>query len=331
MRASLSLDLDNQWSYMKTHGDAAWKSFPSYLNLLVPRVLDTLDRLGLRITFFLVGQDAALPEHADVFREIARRGHEIGNHSHYHEPWMHQRSERAIESELATAEESIEKATGQRPRGFRGPGFTRSESILQTLVRRGYRYDASSLATFIGPLARAYYFRSAKLSEADRREREDLFGGFADGFRPNRQHTIQLQNGSITEIPVTTFPLLRVPIHVSYVLYAATISPAAALAYFRAALSACKLTRTEPSILLHPLDFLSGDECRELAFFPAMSMNPEIKRRVVTESIEALAAGFDVRPMIEMVEPSGDPMGTNARLGTVSYDRGIATKVAPHT
>ena len=105
MRASLSLDLDNQWSYMKTHGDAAWQSFPSYLNLLVPRVLDALDRLGLKITFFLVGQDAALPEHADVFAEIARRGHEIGNHSHHHEPWMHQRSENAIESELACAEE----------------------------------------------------------------------------------------------------------------------------------------------------------------------------------------------------------------------------------
>ena len=29
--ASLSLDLDNQWSYMKTHGDPGWESLPSYL------------------------------------------------------------------------------------------------------------------------------------------------------------------------------------------------------------------------------------------------------------------------------------------------------------
>ena len=35
--ASLSLDLDNQWSYMKTHGDAGWQSFPSYLDTAVPR------------------------------------------------------------------------------------------------------------------------------------------------------------------------------------------------------------------------------------------------------------------------------------------------------
>ena len=41
--ASLSLDLDNKWSYMKTHGDAGWESFPSYFDLLIPRVLRLLD------------------------------------------------------------------------------------------------------------------------------------------------------------------------------------------------------------------------------------------------------------------------------------------------
>ena len=301
MKASLSLDLDNKWSYMKTHGDPAWQGFPSYLPLLVPRVLDILDRFGLRITFFIVGQDAALPENADVLSEIARRGHEIANHSHHHEPWMHRRGKTAIDHELATAEEAIERVTGGRPRGFRGPGFTRSDSILEVLVQRGYRYDASSLPTYIGPLARAYYFRSAKLSEADRAQREDLFGSFADGFRPNRQHQVVVANGSLAEIPVTTFPLLRTPIHVSYVLYLAMISPALARAYFNAALLACRLTRTEPSILLHPLDFLTGRDCPELKFFPAMNLDPEVKERVALESLASLAKTFVVVPMKDAV------------------------------
>ena len=46
--ASLSLDLDNQWSYMKTHGDPGWESLPSYLALVVPRVLDFLANGGSR-------------------------------------------------------------------------------------------------------------------------------------------------------------------------------------------------------------------------------------------------------------------------------------------
>ena len=36
--ASLSLDLDNKWSYLKTHGDPGWDSFPSYLDVVVPRL-----------------------------------------------------------------------------------------------------------------------------------------------------------------------------------------------------------------------------------------------------------------------------------------------------
>jgi hypothetical protein len=218
---------------------------------------------------------------------------------------MHRRDAGAIDDELARAEAAIEGATGHHPRGFRGPGFTRSSTILEALVRRGYAYDASSLPTFIGPLARAYYFRSVSLSPEARSEREDLFGRFGDGFRPNRRHVIDVRNGSIVEIPVTTMPGFRVPIHVSYVLYLAAFSPAAALLYFRCALAACKATRTEPSILLHPLDFLSGDECPELAFFPGMSLDPGVKRHVVGEAIRMLAKGFQVVPMqgVAGVEP----------------------------
>src|SRR5438270_4437962 len=81
MIASLSLDLDNKWSYLKTHGDGGWEEFPSYLDAVVPRFLALLDRLGLRITVFVVGQDAALPKNRAALAAIGGAGHEIGNHS----------------------------------------------------------------------------------------------------------------------------------------------------------------------------------------------------------------------------------------------------------
>ena len=56
---SISLDLDNKWSYMKTHGDSGWEQFPSFLDLVVPRILDFLQEHSQKITFFVVGQDAA--------------------------------------------------------------------------------------------------------------------------------------------------------------------------------------------------------------------------------------------------------------------------------
>lgn len=301
MKAALSLDLDNQWSYMKTHGDAGWQEFPSYLDTLIPQALRIFKDLNISITFFVVGQDAALEKNREVLSLIAPQGHEVGNHSYHHEPWMHRRSKAEIDDELSRAEECIERATGRLPIGFRGPGFVKSPDLIDILAARGYLYDASSLPTFIGPLARAYYFRSAHLVNGQREERHDLYGHFSDAFAPNRRYRIHANGAALEEVPVTTMPGLRLPIHVSYVLYMATISPRLALAYFRTALTLCAATKTEPSILLHPLDFLSGEQYPELAFFPAMSLDPELKRRILLNVLLLLTKHYDVMPIEQFV------------------------------
>ena len=64
------------------------------------------------------------------------------------------------------------------------PASAVSEDVLLALERRGYRYDASTLPTFMGPLARAFYFRNADLTPEERAERDALFGPFRDGTRP---------------------------------------------------------------------------------------------------------------------------------------------------
>ena len=154
--ASLSLDLDNKWSYLKTHGDPGWESFPSYLERVVPRFLQFLADRDLTITVFIVGQDAALPQNYEPLAAIAEAGQEIGNHSFHHEPWLHLYSEKELEQDLVSAEHHIERVTQRRPRGFRGPGYSLSETTLRILARRGYQYDASTFPTFLGPIARAY-------------------------------------------------------------------------------------------------------------------------------------------------------------------------------
>jgi peptidoglycan/xylan/chitin deacetylase (PgdA/CDA1 family) len=297
--ASLSLDLDNLWSYMKTHGDQGWDSFPSYLDIVVPRVLDFLEKRGLKITFFIVGQDAALQKNHVAIRSIAEAGHEIGNHSFNHEPWLHLYSEQQIESELSKTEEHIERVTGQKPVGFRGPGYSLSLSVLRVLSRRGYQYDASTLPTFLGPLARAYYFMTTKLSPEEKRNRKLLFGQLRDGLRPLRPYRWQVDGLSegLIEIPVTTMPLFRIPFHVSYILYLYRFSPILARTYFWLAMKLCQLTRTHPSLLLHPLDFLGGNDVKELAFFPAMDLQGEEKVKLVSDILSIYAEYFTIVPM----------------------------------
>ena len=297
--ASLSLDLDNEWAYLKTHGNPAWEALPSYFDRVIPRILDLLARRGLRITFFVVGLDAAQEKNRDSLSKLARAGHEIGNHSLRHEPWLHLYSEEELERELAEAEAHIEAATGQRPDAFRGPGFSLSETTLRVLLRRGYRYDASTFPTFLGPLARAYYFMTAKLDLEERRKRSGLFGSVRDGFRPLRPYRWRLEKGTMLEIPVTTMPFFRVPIHLSYVLYLNVFSPLLARVYFEASLRLCRLASVEPSILLHPLDFLGAEDVPSLAFFPAMRSSSGPKLALVEHCFSRMQALFDVRTLGE--------------------------------
>jgi len=308
--ASLSLDLDNQWSYMKIHGDKGWESHPSYLNTVVPRVLDFLWKRQLQITFFIVGQDAALEKNHKALASIGAAGHEVGNHSFHHESWLHLYTEDEIEQEIALAESHIQKVTGRKPTGFRGPGFSFSPNVLKVLARRGYKYDASTFPTYLGPLARAYYFATANLSKAERQKRKALFGGFKDGFQPLkpyrwRMDNVAAQGQELVEIPVTTMPIFKIPIHFSYVLYLSVFSPAIALLYFRIALLLCRLTRTQPSLLLHPLDFLGKEDVPALAFFPGMSLSSAKKLDTLGKAIDLLRNQFEVLPMGQHAQQVG--------------------------
>jgi peptidoglycan/xylan/chitin deacetylase (PgdA/CDA1 family) len=284
-----SFDIDNLWSYMKTHGDPGWQAFPSYLDRLIPEVLDFLDRRKLRIAFFIVGQDAVLPKNSAALASLVQAGHDVGNHSFAHDPWLHTKTPEAIAAEIGAAEEAILAASGRRPLGFRGPGFSWSPALLQILSDRRYLYDASSLPTYLGPLGRLYYFAKARLTESEKKERRDLFGGVARGRLPAGPYLWRLPSSArLLEIPVTTMPGLKLPFHLSYLLYLGQYSPGAMRLYLRAALAACRSAGIGASFLLHPLDFLSGEEVPELRFFPGMAIDQNHKKRLVAEVFDIL-------------------------------------------
>jgi len=291
--ASVSLDLDDLWTYLRTRGDPSWETRPSYLGLFMPRVLELLARLDLHITFFVVGFDATRELNHPYLRALNDRGHEVGNHSFSHECWLQRYSAARLDEEIGRAHEALYAATGQAPCGFRGPGFSWSPELFEALARRGYMYDASTLPTFLGPVARLYFLASAELSAKERAEREALFGSFRDGFRRNRPYAWQLSDErALVEVPVTTVPVVRTPFHMSYLLYLSRFSNALMWGYLRTALAACRLFRVEPSFLIHPLDLLGGDEVTQLGFFPGMDLTSSRKTQLVREVLTVLGEQF---------------------------------------
>ena len=295
--ASLSLDLDNQWSYMKTHGDDGWQSFPSYLDLVVPRILEFFDRRETKITIFVVGQDAAIPENHDALRSLATAGHEIGNHSFHHEPWLHLYSVEQLEEEFQRSEDAIFAATGETTKGFRGPGFSFSDDVLRVLVQREYEYDCSTFPTFLGPVARAWYFFNSRLGKSEKEDRKQLFGTFSDGFRSNHPYEWRAGDRSLLEIPVTTMPIFKIPIHASYVFFLASFTEALAKSYFWKAMKMAWMTGTRPSLLLHPLDFMDVKDCPALEFFPAMRMDSSRKLSLLDWCLDAMEVHWQLGTM----------------------------------
>lgn len=315
--ASLSLDLDNKWAYLRAAGRESWESSTSYFPSVIPRIVETLGALDLPLTVFLVGRD--LGNHADVksiagFAALPKW--EAANHSFNHLPWMHTMSDAEIETEIRATGERIVEATGQNPVGFRGPGFSCPEAVLRVLGQLGYRYDASIFPTSIAPIARAVFLARTELRGEQREQAKQLYGGWASMRNPNRPYQralpglqASLKTGAsekpdpagakIWEIPVTVMPILRTPIHFSYLTFVAGYSVTVAKAYFRSALSMCRWFGVTPSLLLHPLDFLGCEDDLEMAYFPGMKMSRTSKLQFITWALSLYHEQFHVQTLGE--------------------------------
>jgi peptidoglycan/xylan/chitin deacetylase (PgdA/CDA1 family) len=113
---------------------------------VTPRVLDQLDERRAVATFFCVGE--LVERHAQLAREIVRRGHAIENHSQRHRHTFSLLGPSAMRAEITRAQHGIAQVTGCSPRFFRAPAGLRNpflEPILQSLgltlaswTRRGF-------------------------------------------------------------------------------------------------------------------------------------------------------------------------------------------------
>ena len=287
--ASVSLDLDNLWAYLKTHGDPGWERMPSFLPTAVPRLLELFGEHGITGTVFAVGADVEREDGAKAVAAFSAAGHEVANHSYRHEPWLHRYSRAELVAELTRTEEAIVAAGAPRPVGFRGPGFSASRTLVEVLAERGYHYDASTLPTWIGPLARAVHNRAAPPGDP---RRDELFGGFSRVLAPNTVY--RWADTDLVELPVTTMPLLRVPIHGAYVLALHQISPRLARRYFATAVRLCRARGVSPSLLVHPTDVLGRGEAAGMEFFPGMGVPTGQKVALLGWMLAAVRARFTV-------------------------------------
>ncbi len=108
-------------------------------------LLSVMAAEGVKSTFFAV--EFWTEKHPDYLKKIFDAGHEIGTHSATH-PYMSKLDKSAIERELTTSSDAIEKVTGKRPELFRPPYGDYDDLLIETAESMGLytiQWDVDSL------------------------------------------------------------------------------------------------------------------------------------------------------------------------------------------
>jgi len=105
----------------------------------IPRILDMLDRQGVKATFFTPGWTA--DHHPESVEEIRSRGHEVAGHGYQHE----RMAELSAEAEASAFERMMAalERVGVRPEGYRAPYWLVGDRTIRHLRCLGFRYSSN--------------------------------------------------------------------------------------------------------------------------------------------------------------------------------------------
>jgi len=180
---ALTVDLEDWYHVCGARGTAdvrAWEAYESRVVQNTDRVLSLLRIIGVRATFFVLGYLAE--REPTLIRTVAREGHEIATHGHFHQR-LFELSPEEFEEDLLASLEAIRAAAGTPVLGYRAPEWSiRRHTFwaLPILRRNGIRYDSSMV-----PMTR-----------------------MGDRTFPPLPCSIPTESGEIREFPLTTFRYL---------------------------------------------------------------------------------------------------------------------------
>jgi peptidoglycan/xylan/chitin deacetylase (PgdA/CDA1 family) len=139
----LSIDYEDWHQLVRRRvGDANWSEPGPALERQTRVLLELLDELEVKATFFILGMAARA--HPELVRAVAKEGHEIACHGDAHLPVYSQTPEE-FAADLEAACGTIEELAGVRPLGYRAPAFSITDWAYDVLADQGFAYDASQL------------------------------------------------------------------------------------------------------------------------------------------------------------------------------------------
>ncbi len=216
--SAISVDLDSLPHYTRIQGLSETlldeRARGLVASTAIPRFLELFEKAGVKATFFAIGEDVKLPGMADALRESHRAGVEIASHSHSHDYALSRRELPEIEADLRAADHAILETVGERPVGFRAPGYTLSPALLQAVAALGYQYDSSTFPATPYYLAKAGVMGAlAALGRPSRAILDTPRVLFAPRgpYRPDLLAPYTIGSAPLIELPMAVAPLTRLP------------------------------------------------------------------------------------------------------------------------
>jgi len=167
---------------------------------ITPWILDQLDRVGAKATFFLVGKQVDL--YPELVREILARGHTIASHSYTHRD-MRRLPALEVERELIRSRAAIRRAAGVNVTLFRPPGGHYDEAVRQATGLWGYTtvFWTANISNYAGQPARSV--------------ENGLIGDIQPGgiclLHNGEDETVQILSGLLQELKRRGFKMVLLP------------------------------------------------------------------------------------------------------------------------
>ena len=280
----VSVDVDGIDHYYGIHGLPEPDSVTAGLShgLAMQRLLTWANEVRIPLTWFVIGRDTANADFVRLLQGALGAGHELANHSLDHRYDLVRLDPEAQTEQVVGSQERLLSVFGVRPSGFRAPGYTVSDPLLDIIEQAGFAYDSSVFPCPAYYAAKALVLFGQRVVGRHSKSILDTPRVLTAPTKPDRRGRPYTRRGQgLLEIPVQVTPWGRLPFIGTAL---ASLGPSGARVLARSLVGE-RIVNLE----LHAIDLLTADDgLHELARQQRDLRLPLVRKQA------ALSAAIDV-------------------------------------
>ena len=307
--ACIGIDLDELVHYARIHGlpEGPYLEGRDVHRIAGERFGELMARHDLVGTAFVIGESVQGESRGAeaarrALRYLVQAGHEIGNHTFSHDYSLTTRARAMIDTEIQRAGRAIARITGERPVGFRAPGYNVDTPIFESLAAQGYVYDSSIFPSGLYYGARAAIIAAMRLvgrrSSSMPGRPQQLLAPLSP-YRPDPKTFWRHGEGKVVELPIAVVPRTGIPF----------IGTAIAALPWPSVLAAYRVMRGQPflNLELHGIDLMDATDVPP----PLVRAQPDLrvplreKMRRFDALLGRIAEDFDVQTLAAAARAPG--------------------------